>query len=132
MARFLSDNALDASLNYVADNGDKLCVCSAAPATYTEATSTYMLMETTLTPGDGNGDYTVQDGDIDGRKLTVSAQNDVTVTNTGTATHFAIVKTTATTELLLVTPCQSMELTSGNTENLNSFDWVSRDPSAPA
>ncbi|MFW6001816.1 MAG: hypothetical protein ACOCQD_00590 [archaeon] len=131
MTRYLHDDAIDASLEYIADNGDKLTVCATAPNTFTEATVDNMLMETTLTTGDGNGDYTIGDYSAGGRKLTVSAQNDVTVDSSGTADHFAIVDTT-NSKLLLVTPCQSMELTAGNTENLNSFDWVSKDPVEPS
>lgn len=127
MGRSLHNNVLDAALEYIKDNGDKLCVCNAEPTTYLEATDSFMLMETALAAGD----YTIEDGSVDGRRLTVASQNDVAVSTTGTASHFAIVDT-VNEHVLLVTPCQSMSVTSGETENLNSFSWTSRDPVAPS
>jgi hypothetical protein len=120
MAKWQNDDMLDAALDYVAAC-DTLIVCSAQPTTYAEATATYALADVTLTPGDGNGDFTIADGDTNGRKVTVAAQSAVPIDASGTATHVALVLTTGSS-LRFVTTCTSQALTSGGTVDLPAFD----------
>lgn len=114
---FVTDNALDDLLQYIIDNTGALHICSQEPTTYTEATSTYSLgSKTSPTVG------TLADASPNGRQLTVSAITDGSVSGTGTATHFALVKTTATTELLVTGALSSSQaVTNGNTFTLTSF-----------
>ena len=63
MAKTVHDDVLDAALDYLADNGMRLCVCSQEPTSYTEAINTYELADVDLTVGDGNGDFTISNGD---------------------------------------------------------------------
>ena len=126
MAKWSNDTGLDQALNWYADC-DLLCVCSQQPATYAEATSTYKLADQALTPGHGNGDFTVGNGDVSGRKLTVGAQSGETVDTSGTATHIALVKSGDTT-LRYVTTCGSQALTAGNPFTTNAFDIELADP----
>lgn len=125
MAKYVTDNALDAMLDYIAQ-GNILTVCSAQPTTRTEAVTTYKLADVTLTPGDGNGDFTIANGDTNGRKITIAQQADIPIDTTGTATHVAICDGS---ELLLVTTCTSQALTSGNTVTVPAFDDEIADPS---
>lgn len=125
MAKFANDDVMDAALAVVAA-GNILTVCSAQPTTRTEAVTTYKLADVTLTPGDGNGDFTITNGDASGRKVTISEQTDIPVDSTGTATHVAICDDT---RLLLVTTCTSQALTSGNTVTVPAFDDEIADPS---
>lgn len=82
-----NDYYKDLKLAAMADDTDKVCLCSALPTTETEAESTYMLAEAAVTPGDGN-DFTI--GDVSGgRRATLAAKTGVSVTNTGVATHIA-------------------------------------------
>jgi len=127
MAKSTHNDILDAALNYVADNGDRIFICSAEPTDYTEASSTYALAVNIMTEGDGNGDYTIADGDASGRKLTVSEQATITVDTTGTATHIAIGDSVAS-KLLLVTTCTSQLITIGNTATIPAFDEEIADP----
>ena len=115
---FVSDTLMDVMLQYIKDNGNKLNICSAIPTTYTEAITTYMLANVTV----DSTDYTLANGDVSGRKVTVAGQTGVTVTNTGTSLVAAITKS-AGTLLLLHTTCTSIALTAGNTINTTSFDW---------
>lgn len=126
MAKFLADAVLDAALEFIADNGDRLDVCSQQPTTYAEATSTYTLGNTTLTVGAGNGDYTLGDGDTSGRKLTVAQQTGFNFSGTGTATHVAI--TNGTDTLYAVTTITSQAVASGNPATVNAFDIEIGDP----
>lgn len=127
MAKSVADAVLDAALNYLANNGDRIDICSQQPTTYAEATSTYSLGNTTMTLGPGNGDYsTAANGDVSGRKITVLAQTGISITATGTATHIAI--TDGSAALLYVTTCTSQAVTSGNTADLSAWDVEIADP----
>ncbi len=125
MAKFANDDVMDAALAEIAE-GNILTVCSAQPTNRTEAITTYKLADVALTPGDGNGDFTIANGDTNGRKVTVSQQDNIPVDSDGTATHVAICDGT---RLLLVTTCTSQVLTAGNTVTVPAFDDEIADPS---
>lgn len=128
MAKFVIDAALDAALAYIADNGSRMDICATQPTTYLEATSTNSLGNVALTVGAGNGDYTIANGDVSGRKLTVAAQTGVSIDTSGTADHVAI--TDGTDTLLLVTTLSaSQSVTSGNTADVATFDQEVEDAS---
>lgn len=121
---FVSDNVLDQAVGYIDTNGGALHICSAEPANYTEATSTYTLGNKTP-PTIG----TPVNGDTSGRKVVVSAITDGSVTGTGTASHWAVVKTSATTDLLAANSLSSSQaVTNGNTFTLTEFDITLPDP----
>ena len=124
MAKSIHDDVLDAALDVLEGDGDEIDVCSAQPTTYAEAHTTYMLAQHTLTTADS----VIANGDSSGRKLTWSQQADITITNSGTATHVAITDT-GNSKLLLVTTCTSQALTSGNTVTVPTFDDEIADPS---
>ena len=71
------------------------------------------------------GDYTNADGDTDGRKVTVAAQNGLTADATGTVNHVALCDATT---LLYVTTCVAQAVTSGNTVNIGAWDIEIADP----
>ncbi len=120
---FISDNVYDSGLDYFDTNAETLYICSQAPTTYTEASSTYAL-------GDKNS-ITVgvpEAGATDGRRCIVSAITDGDVTGTGTATHWAICKDSATSELLAVGPLSaSQAVTSGNVFTTDAISVTIRD-----
>jgi hypothetical protein len=126
MAKFSSDTVMDAALDVVA-TATLLTVCSTQPTTYAEASSTYKLADIVLTPGDGNGDFTVADGDTNGRKVTVAQQADVDIDSDGTAEHVALCISGSST-LLYVTTCTSQALTSGGTVTVPAWDVEISDP----
>lgn len=121
---FLTDNALDSGLSYITTNGSRMDICSQEPANYTEATSTYTLgNKTSLSTG------SPANGDTSGRKVTIAAITNGSVTGTGTASHWAYSKTTATTELLAANSLSSSQaVTSGNTFSLGAIDIEIPDP----
>jgi len=124
MTKTVHDDVLDAALDEIA-TGNIMTACSAAPTTRTEAVTTYALADIALTPGDGNGDFTVADGDVSGRKVTVAQQADVDIDTSGTATHVAICDDT---DLLLVTECTSQALVDTGTVTFPAFDDEIADP----
>jgi len=119
---FLSDNVLDEGLDYLTANGTRIDICSAEPTTYTEATSTNTLgNKTSLTVG------AAQDGASSGRRVTVPAITDGSVTGTDTATHWAL--TDGVSELLATEALSSSQaVTSGNTFTLDAIDITIPDP----
>lgn len=125
MTAFLADAVLDNGLQYIVDNGSRLDICSQQPANYTEATSTYTLgNKTGLTPT-GPADHT------SGRKVTIPAITDGSVTGAGTASHWGFSKTTATTALLAAQSLSSSQgVTNGNTFSLDAIIIAIPDPTA--
>lgn len=118
---FLTDAARDAKLAYIADNGTRIDYCTTEPTTYAQATSTYTLLNRTITAGAGNGDYAIADGDVSGRKLTLDAATGITATATGTAAFYAI--TDGVGELIQTNAMASnLAITSGAQYNTAAID----------
>lgn len=120
MAKFVPDATIDAMLAVIANAVDRIDICSTQPTTYTEATSTYSLGNVALTLGAGNGDWTLANGDVSGRKLTMAQQTGVSIGTGGSAQHIA--GTDGTSVLWFVTTCTSQTVTAGNTATINAFD----------
>ena len=113
---FISDNAFDSGLSYLDTNGTRIDICSQEPTTYTEATSTYTLGNDTVNTG------SPENGASNGRRVIVPAITAGSVTGTNTATHWALSKTSATTELLATGALTSSQaVTSGNTFTLDAI-----------
>lgn len=126
MAKATPDDVLDAFLDEIA-LADRLYVCSAEPADFA-GISAVALAEQTLTPGDGNGDFTIADGDTNGRKITVAQQSDIDIDASGDADHIVLADQ-ANTRLIYVTTCTSQSLTSGGTVTVPEWDVELSDPS---
>jgi hypothetical protein len=125
MGKAVPDAVIDLLLAGIA-TGDRLCVCSDEPTTAAEATSTYMLVNVTITPGDGNGVFVIAAGDTSGRKVTVAQQANKDITNSGAATHVAIVTNGGVVKH--VTTCTSQQLTAGGTVTIGAYTHEVRDP----
>lgn len=123
MAKTVADAVLDGALDVLA-TGTLMTVCSAAPTTYAEASSTYKLADVVI----DSGDFSKGNGDTSGRKITVAQQADVPIDTSDTATHIAI-SISGSETLLLVTECTSQALTSGGTVTIPAFDYEINDPS---
>lgn len=123
MAKKIHNDVLDAALAEIA-TAVRMVVTSAEPADFA-GIAAVALADVTLTPGDGN-DFTIADGDTNGRKVTVAQQADIPIDASGTATHVCL-DDGAT--LLLVTTCTSQALTSGGTVTVPAFDDEIADPS---
>ena len=113
---YLPDGALDALLNYVQDNVEALHICDTLPVTYANV-ATYDLgnkqSPSMAEPSDRGGG---------GRECIVSAITDGAVTADGTAGYWALVKDTATAELLASGALSAPQaVTNGNTFTLTSF-----------
>ena len=76
------------------------------------ANLTNTLAYTAMTAGLGGGDYTAANGDVSGRKVTMTSKSGVTVNNSGTATCVCL---SLAGIPKVITTCTSQVLTAGNT-----------------
>lgn len=114
---FIADYVLDAALSKLDTEANRLDITSTEATTYTEATSTYTLgNKTSLSVG------SAADRSPNGRKVTVAAITDGSVTGTGTAAYWAIVDTGNSRLLATGALSASQSVTSGNTFTLAAFD----------
>jgi hypothetical protein len=124
MAKAAHDDVFDAALNKIA-TANVMTLCSSEPTTRTEAITTYMLADVTMTTGDGSGDYTIANGDSSGRKITVTAQAGEAVTNSGTGTYIALCDGS---DLLLKTTCTGIAVLDSGTVDFPAWDFEITDP----
>ncbi len=124
MAGFITDEAFDAGLDYLDTNGTRVDVQHTAEAT------TYSLATTDNVNSIGNktglNTGAPADGAIDGRKVTVPAITDGTVTETATAGFWAL--TDGTSLLLATGPLTATQaMTDLNTFSLDAIILAIRD-----
>lgn len=114
---YINDRVFDNGLTVLDTEVNRLDICSQEPTTYAQATSTYTLgNKTSPTVG------APADRSPSGRKVTVSAITDGTVSGTGTATHWALTDTGNSRLLATGSLSASQSVTSGNTFTLTAFD----------
>lgn len=114
---FINDRVFDNGLTILDTEANRLDICSSEPATYAAATSTNTLgNKTSLSVG------APADRSPTGRKVTVAAITDGTVTANGTATHWAVTDTVNTRLLATGALSASQVVTSGNIFTLGAFD----------
>lgn len=121
MGKSLSNSVFDAALAVIA-------TCTRMDVTSdssTPANLTNSLADVTLTAGAGNGDYTIADGDVSGRKLTVGQQADVDIDASGTARHVVL---SLTGTIHLTTTCTEQALTDTGTVTIPAFKIELTDP----
>ena len=119
MGKKVDNLVLDGMLDVIA-TCTEMYVVTAEPANRAAAISTSL-----ATANLSGGDFSIGDGDVDGRKITIAQQADCDIRTSGTATHVAIC-TSAT--LMLVTTCSTQSLASGGTVTVPAFDDEVADP----
>jgi len=119
----LNDRVFDNGLTVLDTEANRIDITSQEATTYTDATSTSTLGNSTSlsigAPADRAGG---------GREVTVAAITDGSVTGTGTATHYAIVDTINSRLLATGSLTASQAVTSGNTFTLSSVAIGIPDP----
>ncbi len=119
----LGDRVFDNGLTVLDTEANAIHVTTQEVTTYTEATSTYTKGNSTSlsigAPADRSGG---------GRKVTVAAISDGSITGDGDVTHYAIVDTTNSRLLATGALTASQTVTNGNTFTLASFDIGIPDP----
>ena len=122
MAKSAADVVLDGLLEIINDS-TLMTVCNAEPTTYTEMSATFKLADVVM----AGGDFTISNGDTNGRKVGMSAKSAAPIDTPGTATHVALAISGSST-LLFVTTCTSQALTSGGTVDVPVWDVEVADP----
>jgi hypothetical protein len=115
------DDVYDGALDVVA-TAIRVDVCTTEPTNYTEATSTYSVGNYTLTAGDGNGDWTIANGDTSGRKVTMGAQSGNNATGDGDANFLAFTRTSPGNQLLGVIDGDGDTLNNGSPFTIAATD----------
>lgn len=120
---YLNDRVYDNGLSVLDTEANAVYVTSQEAGTYSEATTTYNLgLSSSLSidaPADRVGG---------GRKVTVAAITDGSITGTGTVTHYALVDTINSRLLATSALTASQSVTNGNTFTLAAFDIGIPDP----
>lgn len=125
MTKFASDSIMDAALNVIINNSNRIVACNAYPTTYTQAVSTYKLAIRNVSAAD----FVKANGDTSGRKVTVGQKASVPVSVTGSVSHIALVNISGSGSIIYVTEVSTTQvLTSGNTMTFEAWDIEVRDP----
>ena len=119
----LDNRVFDNGLTVLDTEANSIHVTSQEATSYADATSTSTLGNSTSlsigAPADRSGG---------GREVTVAAITDGSITDTGTATHYAIVDTANSRVLVTGALTASQSVTDGNTFSLASFKIGIPDP----
>ncbi len=121
MADVISDYVLDNGLTVLDTQADKIYVLSADPTTFSEATTggTFALGNKSLGVGGVTG--VPADATPNGRKVTTAAVTDGSITNSGTATKWAIVDSINSRLLVHGSLAAGVAVVSGQTFQLPAF-----------
>jgi hypothetical protein len=126
MAKAVTSVVLNAALSYIKHYCNRMFVCSQQPSTVAMASNTEMLASVAIV----SGNIVLADGDVSGRKITVSAFASVNISASGSAQHIVLCDCSAATSIvLLCTTCTSQALTVGNTLTIPAWDYEIEDPS---
>lgn len=124
MSKVITAAALDAALNYVKTNVERLVLCSAQPANYA-GVAAVELADVAFGSADCTGPAA---GDVSGRKMTFAAKAGVTVDASGTGKFVCLVRDTATSLLLSVTSCADVAVDHAGTVDIGSHKIEIADP----
>jgi hypothetical protein len=120
MGKLADDTVIDGALNIIKNNCTTMLVCALEPTDRADALSK-ALADVAMT----GTDFTVANGDTNGRKITVAAKSGVPVDTSGTADHIALISASV---LLFVTTCTSKVITSGDAVNIPTWKDEIADP----
>jgi hypothetical protein len=118
---YLNDRVFDLGLNVLDTEANRLDICTTEPATYVQAITTYTCgNKTSLSIGAPAA------GAISGRKVTVAAINDGTVTTTASAAFWGVTDTVNSRLLAAGALATAQTVTGGNTFTLGTIDITLR------
>jgi len=122
ITKYVADSYIQKELDSIKADATKIIVCSGAnsPADYAAAVAAALATHTVAT-----GDWTISNGDTNGRKVRCAEHAAVTVDATGDASCIAVCTDTV---LLVVTSCTLQTLTIGNTVTIPVWDIEISDP----
>lgn len=136
----LHNDVYDQGLTIIKSNCCKIAVCATDPADAVGADTTGnvaaacklagVTMATNATGAGNSADYTIQDGAVSGRRLTVTAKTNLPVSHASTAYCVVLYSTGATGTIYAKATCVTQNLAStANTVTIPTWDIELRDPS---
>jgi hypothetical protein len=117
MAKIIPDAILDSQLDIIGA-ATILVICAGQPTSYADATATKDLATHVL----AGGNFSKGNGDTSGRKLTLAAQNGITVDHDGLADHYFLGISGSSTFLLVGTLNPTQQTYAGNIINFPATD----------
>lgn len=120
-----NDAVMDGALAVIATANQLVVTSGGLPADRAGVLAS-ALASVALTPGVGNGDFTVGNGPVSGRTLTVAAQTTFPVTATGSATRVCLINDS---QFLFAWDVSVQTLTNGGTVSTPAFTDTIPDPS---
>jgi len=118
---FSRDAAADAYLNNIKTLAEKLVLCDGEPATYTAAQTDHATGDRLGEVAVATGDFTLADGDVTGRKITVAQKTGIPITVTGSWSHWALVDVTNTALIASGAMDTARAVSASGTATCNSF-----------
>jgi hypothetical protein len=120
----INHTSIDLALADIRTATDTLHICVSEPANYGAVAAASRGTKASPTIG------TPEAGAVDGRRITISAISDGSVSSDGTVTHWALTREVVSEERLLATGTleSSQAVTNGNSFTLTSFSVTIRDP----
>ena len=126
MPRYQNDSMLDAALDWVKDNTDKIFILSSGTTTMTYANAKAWSLASVAV---ASTVFSLAAGDTSGRKTTIGIVSAVSVTTTGNVNHTCLVNASASS-ITYLTPTSVQVLTAGNKLNTQAWDIEIHDASA--
>lgn len=128
MAKFCSTLILNQAASFIGTNSKNMAVMSTSPANLaacTASTGNNVLARVAMT----TADFTIADGDVSGKKVTVAQKTTIAVGTTGVPAYVVLYSTVASTGIHFWTTCStSQALTStANTITIPAWDIEFRD-----
>lgn len=124
--RYCNPALHDLFLNGIRNTCNKMVLCSQAPANYNEANVTYALADVAMAPAD----FTLANGAVSGRQVTVAAKTGVPIDATGNPTVCALLDTVNLVLLYWTEENTAQIIYTGNTANIPAWAIENRDPIA--
>lgn len=123
MGKFAPDMVMDMGLMWVSGSAQYYTVCSGSPASYADARTNNILAGIGIT----SACFTLANGDVSGRKMTVTAKTSASITASGSALAVCILSLT-NASILYITTCTEQYLVSGGTVDIPAWKIEIQDP----
>ena len=126
--KLVSDNVLDHGFSYLAENATCIMLCADSDTSYANVNTTGDTRVLVHVGSLTSADFTIQDGSVSGRRITMSSHDSADISRSGTVDNLYILDTSSG-EILLVTDVTTQAPTTGNKVNIPGFDDEILDPS---
>jgi len=125
MATWMNNRVRNAALEDIANRANQLILMSGDSNVYLTANGAQKLGSVALTPAAGNGSWIIEDDDgVSGkRRLNLAAVSGISITVSGTVTHYGFARSTVgEQDVYVISPLAAgVAVTAGGTHNVNAF-----------